>query len=54
MSRILIVEDEPMIAAQAEAMAGDDFWDARPLILPSDKAAILARRKLMQMRREHG
>jgi hypothetical protein len=37
--RVFLEEDEPMIAAQAEAMAGEDFWDLRPLILPSDKAA---------------
>lgn len=49
--RVFLEEDEPMISAQAEAMAGEDFWDLRPLILPSDKAAVLARRKLMQMRR---
>ena len=48
--RVFLEEDEPMIAAQAEAMGDKDFWDARPLILPSDKAAILARRRLMQMR----
>lgn len=47
--RVFLEEDEPMIAAQQEAMAGQDFWDARPVILPSDKAAILARRKLMQL-----
>lgn len=52
--RVFLEEDEPMIAAQAEAMAGEDFWDLRPLILPSDKAAVMARRKLMQMRREEG
>lgn len=49
--RVFLEEDEPMISAQAEAMAGQDFWDCRPLILASDKAAILARRKLMQMRK---
>ena len=49
--RVFLDEDEPMIAAQAEAMAGQDFWDCRPLILASDKAAILARRRLMQMRK---
>jgi len=48
--RVFLEEDEPMIAAQVEAMAGADFWDCRPLILPSDKAAVLARRKLMQLR----
>lgn len=40
-----------MIAAQAAAMRGTDFWDERPLILPSDRAAILARRRLMQLRK---
>lgn len=49
--RVFLEEDEPMIAAQAEAMAGQDFWEARPVILPSDKAAVLARRRLMQLRR---
>jgi len=49
--RVFLEEDEPMVAAQAEAMAGEDFWDLKPLILASDKAAILARRKLMQLRR---
>lgn len=49
--RVFLEEDEPMVAAQAEAMAGQDFWEARPVILPSDAAAIRARRKLMQMRR---
>ena len=49
--RVFLEEDEPMIAAQAEAMAGADFWDMKPLILASDKAAIMARRRLMQLRR---
>ncbi|MCW1402615.1 aromatic ring-hydroxylating dioxygenase subunit alpha [Novosphingobium sp. MW5] len=49
--RVFLEEDEPMVAAQAEALAGEDFWDARPVILPSDRAAILARRRLMQMRK---
>jgi vanillate O-demethylase monooxygenase subunit len=48
--RVFLEEDEPMISAQAEAMAGADFWEMKPLILASDRAAILARRKLMQMR----
>lgn len=49
--RVFLEEDEPMLAAQAEAMAGTDFWALRPVILPSDAAAIRARRRLMQMRR---
>ncbi len=47
--RVFLCEDEPMISAQAEAMGATDFWDMRPLILTSDRAAILARRRLMQM-----
>jgi len=49
--RAFLEEDEPMIADQAEAMGGADFWDLHPVILPSDAAAIRARRRLMQMRR---
>ncbi|MDT0509988.1 aromatic ring-hydroxylating dioxygenase subunit alpha [Novosphingobium sp. MMS21-SN21R] len=47
--RVFLDEDEPMITAQAGAMDEADFWDMHPLILASDKAAILARRRLMQM-----
>jgi vanillate O-demethylase monooxygenase subunit len=49
--RVFLEEDEPMITAQAEAMGEADFWDLKPLILASDKAAILARRRLMQLRK---
>ena len=44
-------EDEPMIASAQSGFAGQDFWEARPIILPSDAAAIRARRRLMQLRR---
>ncbi len=47
--RVFLEEDEPMITAQAEAMGGADFWDLKPVILPSDKAAVLVRRKLAQL-----
>jgi phenylpropionate dioxygenase-like ring-hydroxylating dioxygenase large terminal subunit len=49
--RVFLEEDEPMLAAQAEAMGGADFWELKPLILASDKAAVLARRRLMQLRK---
>ena len=49
--RVFLEEDEPMITAQAEAMGDADFWDLRPVILASDRAAILARRRLMQLRK---
>ena len=49
--RVFLEEDEPMILAQQEAMAGQDFWDARPVILPSDAGAIRVRRRNMQLLR---
>ena len=41
-------EDEPMIRAVFESMDGADFWDLKPLILPSDGGA------LRRHRRSHG
>lgn len=48
--QVFVEEDEPMIASAHEGLAGQDFWDARPLILPSDAGAIRARRRMMQLR----
>jgi phenylpropionate dioxygenase-like ring-hydroxylating dioxygenase large terminal subunit len=42
-------EDEPMISAIQERMAGRDFWSLRPVLLAGDKAAVLARRTLDSM-----
>lgn len=49
--RVFEEEDEPMILSVQEGFGGADFWDARPVILPSDAGAIRARRRLMQLRR---
>ncbi|MDE2410237.1 MAG: aromatic ring-hydroxylating dioxygenase subunit alpha [Sphingomonadales bacterium] len=49
--RVFLEEDEPMIAAQQEAMAGREFWELRPLVLPSDAGAIRVRRRRMQLLR---
>lgn len=49
--QVFVDEDEPMIEAAHEALAGQDFWDARPAILETDAGAIRARRRLMQLRR---
>ncbi len=49
--RVFLEEDEPMIESAQAGLAGKDFWDAKPLILPSDAGAIRARRRLMQMRK---
>jgi vanillate O-demethylase monooxygenase subunit len=48
--QVFVEEDEPMIEAAQEALGRQDFWDARPAILETDAAAILARRRLMQLR----
>ena len=39
-------EDRPMIEAAQRRMSGTDFWSERPVILPEDAGAILARRVL--------
>ncbi len=43
-------EDEPMIAAVQERMAGRDFWAMGPLLLPQDSAAVQARRIVEALR----
>lgn len=50
--KVFLEEDEPMIESAHAGLAGQDFWDAKPLILPSDAGAIRARRRLMQLRRK--
>ena len=52
--KVFVEEDEPMIASAQAGLGDQDFWDARPLILPSDAGAIRARRRLMQLRRAEG
>lgn len=49
--RVFLEEDEPLIEAAEAGLGGEDFWAARPLILPSDAGAVRVRRRLMQLRR---
>jgi vanillate O-demethylase monooxygenase subunit len=49
--RVFLEEDEPMLRAQQDALAGRDFWEAKPIILPSDAGAIRVRRRMMQLLR---
>ena len=49
--KAFLEEDEPMVEAVHAAFGADDFWDARPVILPTDAAAIRVRRRLMQLRK---
>jgi vanillate O-demethylase monooxygenase subunit len=48
-NRIFLSEDEPMIAAQQERLAGHDFWEMKPLLLRTDEGAVRVRRKLEAM-----
>jgi vanillate O-demethylase monooxygenase subunit len=45
-------EDRPMIRAVQERMAGRDFWEMEPVLLPTDAAAIQARRILRRRQKE--
>jgi phenylpropionate dioxygenase-like ring-hydroxylating dioxygenase large terminal subunit len=49
--KVFVEEDEPMIESAQAGLGEQDFWEARPLILPSDAGAVRARRRLMQLRR---
>lgn len=42
-------EDEPMISAVQERMAGRPFWDLKPVMLKSDRAAIMVRRAMEKL-----
>jgi len=48
--RVFVEEDEPMIEAVQDSLGDCDFWDARPISLPSDAGAIRARRELIKLR----
>lgn len=45
-------EDEPMIASSTRNMAGRDFWQMKPVVLPCDAAAIRVRRTREKMLRD--
>src|SRR5262249_8182596 len=40
------MEDKPIVEAVARNMGDTSFWDSKPLLLPIDGAAVLARRIL--------
>jgi vanillate O-demethylase monooxygenase subunit len=42
-------EDKPMIAAQSKRLNGRDFWEMKPLLLPTDAGAVRARRILLKL-----
>ena len=43
---VFTTEDKPMLEAQAENMAGREFWSMKPIVLSIDAAAVQARRIL--------
>jgi len=42
-------QDKPMLEAQQQNMDGADFWALKPVLLPSDAAAVRVRRKLAKL-----
>ena len=42
-------EDSPMLEKQQAAMAGEDFWSLKPLILETDAGAVRVRRMMKQL-----
>ena len=42
-------EDKGMLEKQQRRMAGTDFWDLKPILLPVDAAAVRVRRKLAKL-----
>lgn len=49
-TQAFLQEDEPMIAAVQARMAGRDFWQMKPLLLPQDAGAVQARRVIDALR----
>jgi phenylpropionate dioxygenase-like ring-hydroxylating dioxygenase large terminal subunit len=49
---VFLEEDNPMMEAIEERMAGRDFWEMKPAILSSDAAAIRVRRKIAKLCRQ--
>jgi len=47
--RVFSTEDRPMIVGQSERMEGQDFWDLRPALLPTDAGAVRVRRILERL-----
>lgn len=45
-------EDEPVLRVVQERMAGRNFWELQPVVLKTDKAAVLVRRTLEKLMRE--
>jgi phenylpropionate dioxygenase-like ring-hydroxylating dioxygenase large terminal subunit len=48
-TKAFVDEDKPMLEAQQQRVGEADFWELKPLLLPIDKAAVLARRKLEKL-----
>ncbi len=43
-------EDEPVLKAVQQRMAGNEFWSLQPVLLKTDKAAVLVRRTLDKLK----
>ena len=47
--RIFATEDKPMIEAQQKMLGNNDLMHLNPVLLPTDKAAVLMRRHLADL-----
>jgi vanillate O-demethylase monooxygenase subunit len=47
--RAFLDEDTPIIEAVDRKMDGAEFWSLRPALLPSDRAAVMVRRRIERM-----
>ncbi len=52
--KAFLEEDKPMLEAVQQGFDGQDFWEAKPLVLETDAGAIRCRRRLMQLRKGEG
>jgi phenylpropionate dioxygenase-like ring-hydroxylating dioxygenase large terminal subunit len=46
--KAFVMEDKPLLEAIQKNMICEDFWDEKPIVLPSDAGAILVRRAIQR------
>ena len=52
--RIFSTEDKPMIEAQQRMIGSRELAELKPVLLPTDKAAVLMRRRIADLTAEEG
>ena len=54
LAHIFRTEDAWMAEGQQRMLAGRDFWDMKPALMPQDKAAVMVRREIDKLMTESG